>query len=250
VNGSEVSRNTTAGSTFLDSSFTLKGWNVTVEITPSDSYSNGTAVNSTLLTVSNSLPSFKNVFLNNSNVYNYTTGSLTCWNGSVTEPDINDWTGLKILWFVNDVINSSFENSSVITSDNLTVGEVYVCEMSAYNNGTVYGAGTNSSSLTIVGVPSQATTTSGSSSSGGAGCQLGFYKNEYGECILMEEAEMEQAVIAESDKISFWKYTFSYTQLSYALFGALLVAIPFFFTKTYLVFRKKAVKAAKGFKGS
>ncbi|MCK5063612.1 MAG: PGF-pre-PGF domain-containing protein, partial [Candidatus Aenigmarchaeota archaeon] len=147
ITGSVAVTNGTNVSLVLGSGNTSKNEEWRCEITPNDGLNNGTAVNSTAKTVSNSIPVIGSPSINDTTPE--TSDMLLCTNGSVSDID-GDSATWYYLWYDDGVlISGQTSNTLDLTLVNLDKGDVIKCSTIA-DDGTVNAtAWTNSSDATI-----------------------------------------------------------------------------------------------------
>ncbi|MFA5106576.1 MAG: hypothetical protein WC506_06485 [Candidatus Micrarchaeia archaeon] len=125
-----------------------RGDSLVCQATPYDGYQNGTAVNSTALVVSNSLPVTSAPYLVPS-VANKNTPAITCYNNTTADAD-GDSVTFSYLWFVNNA-------STGITGQSVTNATYYNavdlrCQITP-NDGIGNGAAVNSTILALTNTP-------------------------------------------------------------------------------------------------
>lgn len=147
ITGSVAVTNGTNVSLVLGSGNTSKNEEWRCEITPNDGLNNGTAVNSTAKTVSNSIPVIGSPSINDTTPE--TSDMLLCTNGSFSDVD-SDSAIWHYLWYDDGVlISGQTSNTLDLTLVNLDKGDVIKCSTIA-DDGTVNAtAWTNSSDATI-----------------------------------------------------------------------------------------------------
>ncbi len=129
--------------TIGNSSFN-KGNQVICQITPDDGTANGTSVNSSALTISNTLPTTSIPTLSPIPAYK-STPTVTCTNSTTSDAD-NDVVNFLYLWFVNGA-NSGI-TTQTISNASFNKNDQLICQITP-NDGSGDGASVNSSSLTI-----------------------------------------------------------------------------------------------------
>lgn len=92
------------------------------------------------------------VVLNTTSVYNYTSGNLTFYNSSAAYDSDGDSTRLKLRWYRNNILNSTWENKTLVTAGNTTKGDGFIVEVIPFD-GTAYGTAVNTSNLSIDNSP-------------------------------------------------------------------------------------------------
>jgi hypothetical protein len=106
----------------------------------------GMAVSDTIanVTVENVAPNVTNVNITPSTPY--TTDNLSCL-GTTADANLDNVTKFY-KWYLNDELNSSYNNQQNISSDNTTSGQQWICEITPFD-GLVNGTPVNSSAVTI-----------------------------------------------------------------------------------------------------
>jgi len=116
------------------------------QITPYDGTANGTAKNSTGLTVSNTIPVTDAPTLSPIPAYK-NTSMITCANGTTNDAD-NDTVTFTYLWYLNGTTTGITDQNITNTSYDIT--DELICQITP-NDGTVSGTAKNSTVLTISG---------------------------------------------------------------------------------------------------
>ncbi|MFC1691808.1 LamG-like jellyroll fold domain-containing protein, partial [Nanoarchaeota archaeon] len=133
----------------LSSSNFSKGDNVTAQITVGDDEENVTAQNTSQLTISNLLPTHSQPILNASdNPLNKTAANLTVYNQSTYDGDGDPVTN-RIGWYINGIVNTTFENLTTINSGNTTISQIWYACITP-NDGAAYGETLCSNNVTIL----------------------------------------------------------------------------------------------------
>ncbi|MFH1439285.1 MAG: LamG-like jellyroll fold domain-containing protein, partial [Candidatus Woesearchaeota archaeon] len=197
---SGLSNNTNISAYLKPSNFT-KWSNVTVQIVTFDGFENGTAVNSSWLNVTNSIP-----YINDTDIYSPNNCSTEEINGSAIHHDQNWETGTFYFdWFVEDTANNierinyseivSNVNVGANTSRNLSIGNFTIG-----NNVTLQitpydlfenGSSVNTTSITILDCTPAETPNPG----GGAGSE----ETPAEEAPVEEEIEEEEIIPVECE---------------------------------------------------
>lgn len=120
---------------------TSKGQAWKCEVQPEDGGYNGTATNSSALTISNLVPVVSSVTLSPSSPLDNGTLSFT---NTTSDADTDAITAWSIKWFLNDVQNTSYDNVSSLSATNLSGTQNWTVSLAAYD-GEAWGAYTNSS---------------------------------------------------------------------------------------------------------
>ena len=147
ITGSVAVTNGTNASLILGSGNITKGENWICEITPNDGLNNGTAINSTARTVSNSIPVIGSPSLNDT--IPATSDMLLCTNGSYTDAD-SDSATWHYRWYDGGVLISGQTSSTLdLTVAGLNKGDIVKCSTTADDGTSNATAWTNSSDATI-----------------------------------------------------------------------------------------------------
>lgn len=144
--------------TSLGSGNFSKNDNITFRYIPTDSHSySGTAVDSSVLKISNTAPTHSTPLMNASKSDNLTTRDLTCHPQGGSDLD-SDSLSYTYDWYKNNVSQSI--SSNVLGSGNTTDNDFWKCSVKPYD-GTDYGSPLNSSAVKIMPpLPSDFTDTS------------------------------------------------------------------------------------------
>ncbi|HQT44589.1 MAG TPA: hypothetical protein PLO51_01305, partial [Candidatus Micrarchaeota archaeon] len=144
VNGASTGINTS----YITNASYARADSLVCQATPFDGYQNGTAVNSSSLTISNSLPVTLAPYLVPPNA-NKNTPSITCYNNTTTDADGNPVT-FTYLWFTNNASTGATTQS--ITNATFYNAVDLRCQITP-NDGFANGASVNSTILTITNTP-------------------------------------------------------------------------------------------------
>lgn len=128
----------------LDGAHFEKGDKITCEITPNDGITSGSAVTSSILTISNAIPSIVSVSL--APIPAFTDDDVTCTPAGWSDID-GDAEGYQFVWYKNNSAVSG-EASSVLASTNFGKDDSIICEATP-DDGTAVGIAVNSSALVI-----------------------------------------------------------------------------------------------------
>ncbi|MFH1396744.1 MAG: LamG domain-containing protein, partial [archaeon] len=126
-------------------------YNVTV--TPNDGYEDGTTLWSNSLTIllGNTVPTVTNVNITSSSNFNYSNGTLTgAWTFNDADSDLEQ--GNETRWWVNDILNTTFTNSTIIGADNVSKDEVWKFSVRVYD-GKDWSEWSDNASITIMNSP-------------------------------------------------------------------------------------------------
>lgn len=123
---------------------TEKGDLIQVQVTPYNEFGDGLSLLSTVVEIENTPPSQPTVTLIPS--FPQPDDNLSCTAGTVTDAD-GDSVTYEYVWYENGIVIAG-ETSSVLHSSFTTHGDVYTCEIRAYDGESYSGAG--SASVTIL----------------------------------------------------------------------------------------------------
>ena len=114
---------------------------------------NYTYIRIVMAALANTAPNHTAPILNASLGFNTTWENLTCFNQTTTDPEGNPVTN-EYRWYVNGVLNTSFNDLNNVSFGNTSIGESWICQVRPFD-GDLFGPALNSSALVIVTQPNR-----------------------------------------------------------------------------------------------